>query len=208
MTSAYTVFPNQGVRMKPFEVLKVLDREGNLLEDDRAEPVDVVRADTAYVMTSLMRGVIQRGTAAAAGSIDWPLAGKTGTVDDNTDAWFVGFDPDLTVGVWVGYDEKKSLGSLEQGSYAALPIWMDVMKGYIDSRPDKDTPPTVRRARQHRLSDRRQAHGHGHAARHAGDHHRGVHLRHAAGHDVHPPAGLSERLPITKTRRSRRSRET
>ena len=142
VTSAYTVFPNQGVRMKPFEVLKVLDRDGNLLEDNRAEPVDVIRADTAYVMTSLMRGVVQRGTAAAAASLNWPLAGKTGTVDDNTDAWFVGFDPDLTVGVWVGFDEKKSLGSLEQGSYAALPIWMDLMKGYINGRPDKDNPPT------------------------------------------------------------------
>src|SRR5262249_9208090 len=92
------------------------------------------------VMTSLLRGVIQRGTAAAAGSIDWPLAGKTGTVDENTDAWFVGFDPDITVGVWVGYDEKKSLGAQEQGSFAALPIWMEFMKAYIAGRSDKDQP--------------------------------------------------------------------
>jgi penicillin-binding protein 1A len=71
----------------------------------------------------------------------WPLAGKTGTVDDNTDAWFIGFDPDITVGVWIGFDEKKSLGTAEQGSLAALPIWMDFMKTYIDGRPDKDDPP-------------------------------------------------------------------
>jgi penicillin-binding protein 1A len=71
----------------------------------------------------------------------WPLAGKTGTVDDNTDAWFIGFDPDITVGVWVGNDEKKSLGSQEQGALAALPIWMEFMKAYIDRRPDKDDPP-------------------------------------------------------------------
>ena len=71
----------------------------------------------------------------------WPLAGKTGTVDDNTDAWFIGFDPDITVGVWMGFDEKKSLGGNEQGSLAALPIWMDFMKAYIDGRPDKDDPP-------------------------------------------------------------------
>jgi penicillin-binding protein 1A len=141
VTSAYTVFPNQGVRMKPFLVLKVLDRDRNLLEENRAEPADVISADTAFVMTNLLRGVVLRGTAQAAASIDWPLAGKTGTVDDNTDAWFIGFDPDLTVGVWIGFDEKKSLGGLEQGAVAALPIWTDFMKAYIDGRPDKDQPP-------------------------------------------------------------------
>ncbi len=140
-TSAYTVFPNQGVRMKPFAVLKVQDRDRNLLEENRGEPVDVIRADTAFVMTNLLRGVVLRGTGAAAASLNWPLAGKTGTVDDNTDAWFVGFDPDITVGVWVGYDEKKSLGSLEQGAVAALPIWIEFVKDYIDMRPDKLHPP-------------------------------------------------------------------
>jgi penicillin-binding protein 1A len=141
VTSAYTVFPNQGVRMKPLQVLKVQDREGNLLEENRSEAVGVIRADTAFVMTNLLRGVVQRGTAAAAASLNWPLAGKTGTVDDNTDAWFVGFDPDITVGVWVGLDEKKPLGGNETGAVAALPIWMDFMKAYIDGR-DKSNPPT------------------------------------------------------------------
>jgi penicillin-binding protein 1A len=143
VTSAYTVFPNQGVRMKPFEVIKVQDRDGNLLEENHGEPVDVIRADTAFVMTNLLRGVVVRGTAAAAAGLasTWPIAGKTGTVDDNTDAWFVGFDPDITVGVWLGFDEKKSLGSLEQGAVAALPIWMEFMKAYVDARKDKDHPP-------------------------------------------------------------------
>jgi penicillin-binding protein 1A len=144
VTSAYTVFPNQGVRMKPFEVLKVQDREGNLLEENRSEPVGVIRADTAYVMTNLLRGVLTlRGTGARGADLAtmWPLAGKTGTVDDNTDAWFIGFDPDITVGVWIGFDEKKSLGTAEQGSFAALPMWMDFMKAYISGRPDKDDPP-------------------------------------------------------------------
>src|SRR5262249_10537883 len=140
VTSAYTVFPNQGVRMTPFFVLRVRDRDGNQLEENRAEPVDVIRADTAFVMTNLLRGVVQRGTAAAAAHINWPLAGKTGTVDDNTDAWFIGFDPDITVGVWVGLDEKKPLGRTETGAQAALPIWMEFMKAYIDRRPDKDHP--------------------------------------------------------------------
>ena len=144
VTSAYTTFPNQGVRMKPFSVLSVKNRDGNLLEENRGEPSEVIRADTAYVMTNLLRGVLVRGTGirAAALAATWSLAGKTGTVDDNTDAWFVGFDPDITVGVWLGNDDKrKSLGAAEQGSFAALPIWMEFMKAYIDRRPDKLQPP-------------------------------------------------------------------
>jgi penicillin-binding protein 1A len=141
VTSAYTVFPNQGVRMRPFDVVRVMDREGNLLEENRAEPTDVIRADTAFVMTNLLRGVVQRGTAASAASLNWPLGGKTGTVDDNTDAWFIGFDPDITVGVWTGLDEKKPLGANETGAVAALPIWMEFMRAYIEGRPDRETPP-------------------------------------------------------------------
>jgi penicillin-binding protein 1A len=145
ITSAYTTFPNQGVRMKPFMVLNVKDRDSNLLEENRADPSDVIRADTAYVMTHMLRGVLSpRGTGARAAKMasEWPLAGKTGTVDDNTDAWFVGFDPDITVGIWLGFDDKrKSLGAAEQGAYAALPMWMEFMRAYIDSRSDKDDPP-------------------------------------------------------------------
>ncbi len=146
VTSAYTTFPNQGVRMKPFLVLSVKDRDGNLLEENRGEPSDVIRADTAYVMVNLLRGVLSpRGTGARAAAMasEWPLAGKTGTVDDNTDAWFIGFDPDITVGFWIGNDDKrKSLGAVEQGSYAALPMWMDFMKAYIDARrANGDEPP-------------------------------------------------------------------
>ena len=141
ITSAYTVFPNQGVRVKPFDVQKVLDRDGNLLEENRSEQVEAIRADTAFVMTSLLRGVVEEGTAARAASLNWPLAGKTGTVDNNTDAWFVGFDPNITVGVWIGLDEKKSLGANETGAVAALPVWMDFMKAYIEAQPDKGQPP-------------------------------------------------------------------
>jgi penicillin-binding protein 1A len=141
VTSAYSVFPNQGVRMTPVEILKVLDRDGNLLEENRSEAVDVIRADTAYVMTGLLEGVVERGTAAAEHRLEWPLAGKTGTVDDNTDAWFVGYDPDLTIGVWVGLDEKKPLGKLETGAVAALPVWMDVMAAHIERHSDRDDPP-------------------------------------------------------------------
>jgi penicillin-binding protein 1A len=141
ITSAYSAFPNQGMRMVPFSVVSVSDREGNRLQENRSEPREAVRADTAYVMTNLLRGVVQRGTGAQAASLDWPLAGKTGTVDDYTDAWFIGFDPNITVGVWVGYDEKKPIGNGETGATAALPIWMDFMRGYIEKRADRNNPP-------------------------------------------------------------------
>ena len=141
MTSAYSAFPNQGVRMKPYSIVSIADREGNVIEENRPEPHEAIRADTAFVMTNLMRGVVLRGTAEAARTLDWPLAGKTGTMDEFTDAWFIGFDPNITVGVWVGYDEKKPLGNDEQGARAALPIWMDFMKTYIDKDGDRKNPP-------------------------------------------------------------------
>lgn len=139
MTSAYSAFPNQGVRMRPYSILKVADREGNLLEENRPEPKDAIRSDTAFVMTNLLRGVVQRGTAAKAASLNWPIGGKTGTTDDYTDAWFIGFDPDITLGVWVGLDQKKTIGRNQTGAEAALPIWMDIMKAWIGDRKE---PPT------------------------------------------------------------------
>jgi penicillin-binding protein 1A len=142
LTSAYSAFPNRGIRLQPYQVISVVDREGNLLEDHRPVPRDAIRADTAFVMTNLLRGVVLRGTAANAAALDWPLAGKTGTVDEYTDAWFVGFDPNISVGVWVGYDEKKSIGPGETGATAALPIWIEFMKAYIDARGDRKNPPT------------------------------------------------------------------
>jgi penicillin-binding protein 1A len=140
MTSAYSAFANQGVRMAPYAVVSIADREGNVLEEHRPEPREAIRADTAFVMTHLLEGVIQRGTARAAAGLEWPLAGKTGTMDDYTDAWFVGFDPDLTVGVWVGYDEKKPIGPGETGASAALPVWMDFMRAYIRGRTERAPP--------------------------------------------------------------------
>jgi penicillin-binding protein 1A len=141
MTSAYSSFANQGVRMAPYAVRSVSDREGNVIEENRPEPHEALRADTAFLMAHLLEGVVQRGTAEAAKSLQWPLAGKTGTMDEFTDAWFVGFDPNITVGVWVGYDEKKPLGRGETGAQAALPIWMEFMRVYIDKRANKQSPP-------------------------------------------------------------------
>jgi penicillin-binding protein 1A len=142
LTSAYSVFPNHGIRMAPFSVVSITDREGALLEEGRPTPRDAIRADTAYVMTNLLRGVVLRGTGAAANALEWPLAGKTGTVDDYTDAWFVGFDPNITVGVWLGRDEKKPIGQNETGTTAALPMWMDFMRSYIELRGNREQIPT------------------------------------------------------------------
>jgi penicillin-binding protein 1A len=139
VTSAYSTYPNQGVRMKPYSVMKVSDREGNVLEENRPEPRDAIRADTAYVMTHLLRGVVQRGTAAKAAALNWPIGGKTGTTDDYSDAWFIGFDPDITIGVWVGYDQKRSMGPAGTGSESALPIWIQIMKAWIGDRKELPT---------------------------------------------------------------------
>jgi penicillin-binding protein 1A len=141
VTSAYSAFPNQGLRLQPYQVVAIVDREGNILEETRPAPREAIRADSAFVMTNLLRGVVQRGTATAANALKWPLAGKTGTVDDYTDAWFVGFDPNITVGVWVGYDEKKPIGYGETGGVTALPIWIDFMREYINLRGDRENPP-------------------------------------------------------------------
>jgi penicillin-binding protein 1A len=143
MTSAYSVYPNGGVRMRPYSILKISDREGNLLEEGRPDPQDAIRADTAFVMVNLLRGVVQRGTGASAAKLGWPLAGKTGTTDDYGDAWFIGFDPDITVGVWLGHDERKPIGHNETGGVAALPIWIEFMQAYIATRDQKNPPQFV-----------------------------------------------------------------
>jgi len=143
-TSAFSVFPDDGVRLVPRYITKVTDYDGRVLEENYPGVKDVVSARTARLMTSMLQGVVQHGTAIAATSLKIPLAGKTGTTNDFTDAWFVGFSPTLTAGVWVGYDEKKSLGPKEIGARAALPIWMEFISsalagkdpGHFQSPPD------------------------------------------------------------------------
>ena len=127
-TSAYSVFPNDGVRLIPRYITKVTDYEGRVLEEDFPDAKDVISSRTARVMTSMLQEVVQHGTAVAASGLKLPLAGKTGTTNDFTDAWFVGFSPTLTCGVWIGYDEKKTLGAKESGAHAALPMWIEFMK--------------------------------------------------------------------------------
>ena len=126
-TSAFSVFPNDGVRVAPRYITRVTDYEGRVLEEDFSDIKDVVSSRTARIMTSMLREVVLHGTGVAASKMPYPLAGKTGTTNDFTDAWFVGFSPSLTCGVWIGYDEKKSLGGGETGGHAALPIWIEFM---------------------------------------------------------------------------------
>jgi len=126
-TSAYSVFPNDGVRVTPRYITRVTDYEGRVLEEDFPDVKDVISQRTARIMTSMLREVVLHGTGIAAARLPFPVAGKTGTTNDFTDAWFVGFSPTMTCGVWVGYDEKKSLGAKETGAHAALPIWMNFM---------------------------------------------------------------------------------
>lgn len=127
-TSAFSVFPNDGVRVAPRYITKVSDYEGHVLEENFPDVRDVIETRTARIMTSMLSEVVRHGTAAAAASMGYPLAGKTGTTNNFTDAWFVGFSPALTCGVWLGFDEKKTLGEKESGARAALPIWMQFMK--------------------------------------------------------------------------------
>jgi penicillin-binding protein 1A len=131
----------------PRYITKVEDYEGRVLEEDFPDVKDVISARTARIMTFMLREVVLHGTGIAAASMKYPLAGKTGTTNDFTDAWFVGFSPAMTTGVWIGYDEKKSLGAKETGARAALPVWMDFMKVALAGKdpgafqPMPDLPP-------------------------------------------------------------------
>src|SRR5271156_6122257 len=141
-TSAYSVFPNDGVRVTPHYITKVTDYEGRVLEEDYPEVKDVISARTARIMTSMLREVVLHGTGMAAAKMNFPVAGKTGTTNDFTDAWFVGFSPTMTCGVWVGFDEKKTLGAKETGAHAALPIWMNFMNSAMAGKdPGQFQPP-------------------------------------------------------------------
>lgn len=140
ITSAYGAFANQGVRAEPHLLDEVLSNDGHALERTRPGMQDAVSPQIAYLMTRAMEGVVTDGTGAAARELGRPLAGKTGTSDDFTDAWFVGYAPDLVVGVWVGFDEKRSLGRRETGAQAALPIWMMFMEKAYRGRPPEDFP--------------------------------------------------------------------
>jgi penicillin-binding protein 1A len=140
LVSAYGVFANGGVRAEPFAIRRVTDQRGRILEQHVTETQEVMRPETAYVLVNVMKGVIERGTGARARVLARPLAGKTGTTDDATDLWFVGFSPRLVAGVWIGYDIKRSLGSAETGGRLALPIWIQFMQKALEDAEPEDFP--------------------------------------------------------------------
>jgi penicillin-binding protein 1A len=137
--SAFTVFPNDGIRIDPHMIRRVTSYDGALLEDAHPEVHDVIAPETARTMTAMLEEVVQFGTAIKAKNIGRPAGGKTGTTQDFTDAWFVGFTPQITAGVWVGYDDKQiSLGKRETGAQAALPIWMEFIQRGMAGMPVMD----------------------------------------------------------------------
>jgi penicillin-binding protein 1A len=141
MVSAYSAFPNKGVRVEPHMVRKVVDRDGAVLEEWEKTTYKVVNEYVALTMVSMMRGVIQGGTGSAAGVLGVPLAGKTGTVNDHTDVWFLGYTPTYVTGVWMGYPgRKKPLGNEMTGAHGALPFFIDFMKDFLKDKPKEDFP--------------------------------------------------------------------
>jgi penicillin-binding protein 1A len=170
LTTAYAMLVNGGKRIEPALIERIQDRHGRtisrrdsrpcpgcqdvawegqpapLLPDEREQVVSPARA---YQMVNLLTGVVERGTGQRARSIDKPLAGKTGTTDDSRDAWFIGFTPDLVVGVFVGFDQPKSLGKDEQGASVALPVFIQFMEAALKDQPATPfrVPPGVRLVR-------------------------------------------------------------
>jgi penicillin-binding protein 1A len=139
MVSAFSAFPNHGVRAQPYYVDRVEDHNGSILEEHRAQVFDaVVSPDVADKMLYLLREVVRSGSGRLLLDLGRPIGGKTGTTNESTDTWFVGFTPRLAAGVWVGYDEKKSLGEKVYGNTLALPIWKDMMKEALKEVPPSD----------------------------------------------------------------------
>lgn len=147
LTSAYGCLAAAGMHAEPMAILRIEDRNGNVLEEYREYHEEALDADVAYIITDMLTSVIDEvggtGVAARAYGLDIPVAGKTGTTDDYTDGWFVGYTPEIVIGVWTGFDERKSMGSGMTGARASLPIWAETMKaayptnrGPAFARPD------------------------------------------------------------------------
>lgn len=154
--SAFTVFPDDGIRIDPHMIRRVTSYEGAMLEEAHPEVHDVVSPDVARTMTAMLEEVVQFGTGIQAKQLGRPAGGKTGTTQDYTDAWFIGFTPQITAGVWVGYDDKQiSLGKKETGARAALPIWLEFMQNALTGTPVLDfanVVPLEQEAGEHHLN--------------------------------------------------------
>ncbi len=140
MASAFTVFPNLGIQAKPYFIRRVEDYDRVKKEECVPQIHQVLKPEIAEQILGLLQEVVQNGTATAAKSLGRPLGGKTGTTDNFTDAWFVGFTPSITAAVWVGFDEKKTLGPRQSGAAAALPVWIECMKEILKDSPVESFP--------------------------------------------------------------------
>ncbi|MBI5561927.1 MAG: PBP1A family penicillin-binding protein [Deltaproteobacteria bacterium] len=138
MTTAFSTLANMGARPTPVFITKIVDSGGRVLEENAPAASPVVSPQTAFIMTSLLQGVIENGTGQRAKALGRPAAGKTGTTNDLNDAWFFGYVPDLVAGTWIGYDDERELGHHETGAAAALPIWLRFMKGATANMPVKN----------------------------------------------------------------------
>ncbi len=135
VVKAYSVFANQGYLVEPAFITKIEDRHGNILEEMNPTRKQVIEKSTAYIMTSLLEGVVKSGTGRRAKALNRPVAGKTGTTNKLNDAWFIGYTPRYITGTWVGFDNEKFLGKGETGSRAASPIWLGFMQKILEDKP-------------------------------------------------------------------------
>jgi penicillin-binding protein 1A len=135
LTRAYSVFANQGFMVEPVFVLKIVDRDGQVLEEAGTGRRQVIEKDTAYIMTSMLESVVQHGTGQRVKALNRPSAGKTGTTNDMYDAWYLGYTREYIAGTWVGFDEEAPLGKTETGAVAAIPIWLGFMKRVLTNQP-------------------------------------------------------------------------
>jgi penicillin-binding protein 1A len=138
LTNAYAAFAGSGMLPRPIFIKRVEDRDGRVLEENRPELSRAIPADTAYVLTEMLRAAVQEGTGWRVKALKRPAAGKTGTTNDLRDAWFIGYTPELLAGVWVGYDDQRPMGVTETGSRAASPIWLYFMSDVLEGTPVTD----------------------------------------------------------------------
>jgi penicillin-binding protein 1A len=134
---AYSVFPNDGIRIVPHTIRRVTQADGLPLDQSPTQVYEVISLETARTMMQLLQAVVRQGTGVAASQMKHPFGGKTGTTNDFTDAWFIGFSPSVTCGTWIGFDDRQSLGKKETGARAALPMWMDFMRAAIANKPNE-----------------------------------------------------------------------
>ena len=140
MVNAFAIFANQGNRTEPIYVLEVSDQSGRILESSQTQTTNIISKETAFLISDVLQDVVRRGTGWRARALGRPSAGKTGTTNDNLDAWYIGFIPQLLTGVYVGFDQPRSMGLHESGSRAAAPVWVEFMKNAVANLPTQQFP--------------------------------------------------------------------